>query len=120
MIHEYLFEYKDSLEIEQDLEEGYIETLTDYLDESITYTSEQVNKRIKEEIAAKYEDPEIRKQKEAELTPVLRQLMFFDKNGQRPSLNGLQMFSEYVHGDLVDRRIDLENQLKALSGIYSG
>jgi|TARA_R110000803_G_C11856293_1_gene306560 hypothetical protein len=48
MIHEYLFEYKDSLEVEQDLEEGYIETFTDYLDESITYTSEQVNKRIKE------------------------------------------------------------------------
>jgi len=48
MIHEYLFEYKDSYEIEQDLEEGYIETFIDYFDESKTYTSEEVKKRIKQ------------------------------------------------------------------------
>ena len=46
MIHEYLFEYKDSYEIEQDIKEGYIETFTDYWDDSITYTNEQVKNKL--------------------------------------------------------------------------
>jgi len=41
MIHEYLSEYKDSSETDEDIAEGYIDTLTDYWDESITYTSEE-------------------------------------------------------------------------------
>ena len=41
MIHEYLQQYKDSNEVEEDITEGYIDTLTDYWDESITYTSEE-------------------------------------------------------------------------------
>lgn len=41
MIHEYLSEWKESSEIEEDITEGYIDTLTDYWDESITYTSEE-------------------------------------------------------------------------------
>lgn len=49
MIHEYLVEYKDSYELEQDLEEGYIEHFIDYMEgDSKTYTLKQVQKRIKQ------------------------------------------------------------------------
>ena len=45
-IHEYLWEYKYSSEIEDDLREGYIESMTDYYDSSIVYDSETILKRI--------------------------------------------------------------------------
>jgi len=49
LIHEYLSEFKDSYDIEEDLKEGYIETFNDYLQgENKTYTLEQVKKRIEE------------------------------------------------------------------------
>ena len=41
MIHEYLQEWKDSSEIEEDITEGYIEILTDYWDENRKYTNEE-------------------------------------------------------------------------------
>ena len=41
-IHEYLQEWKDSSEIEEDVREGYIESFTDYWDNTKTYTNEQV------------------------------------------------------------------------------
>tara|TARA_R110000796_G_scaffold20668_1_gene61334 strand:+ start:2398 stop:3057 length:660 start_codon:yes stop_codon:yes gene_type:complete len=41
MIHEYLQEWKDSSEVEEDLKEGYIEILTDYWDENRKYTNEE-------------------------------------------------------------------------------
>ena len=41
-IHEYLQEWKDSSEIEEDITEGYIDILTDYWDENIKYTNEEV------------------------------------------------------------------------------
>ena len=40
-IHEYLQEWKDSSEIEEDITEGYIDILTDYWDENIKYTNEE-------------------------------------------------------------------------------
>ncbi len=43
-IHEYLQEWKDSSEVEEDITEGYIETLTDYWDENIKYTNEEAIK----------------------------------------------------------------------------
>tara|TARA_R110002050_G_scaffold105037_1_gene214502 strand:+ start:252 stop:920 length:669 start_codon:yes stop_codon:yes gene_type:complete len=46
MIHEYLFDYKDSYEIEQDVNEGYIETFNDFYDESIKYTNKEVKEYI--------------------------------------------------------------------------
>ncbi len=42
MIHEYLQEWKDSSEIEEEITEGYIEILTDYWDENRKYTNEEV------------------------------------------------------------------------------
>jgi hypothetical protein len=42
MIHEYLWEYKDSQEVIQDIREGYIETLNDYWDKSKIYTGKEV------------------------------------------------------------------------------
>ena len=39
VIHEYLQAYKDSSEIEEDITEGYVNTLTDYWDENVTYTN---------------------------------------------------------------------------------
>lgn len=42
MIHEYLWEYKDSQEVIQDIREGYIETLNDYWEDSKIYTSKEV------------------------------------------------------------------------------
>lgn len=45
-IHEYLWEYKHSSEIEDDLREGYIESMTDYWDSSIVYDNETILKRI--------------------------------------------------------------------------
>lgn len=45
-IHEYLQEYKDSSEIEDDLREGYIESMTDYWDSSVVYASETILKRL--------------------------------------------------------------------------
>jgi len=42
MIHEYLWEYKYSEDIIQDIRDGYIETLADYWDESKTYTGKEV------------------------------------------------------------------------------
>ena len=45
-IHEYLSEYMDSYEMEDEME--YIETFIDYWDNSITYTNEQVQNRLKE------------------------------------------------------------------------
>jgi len=41
MIHEYLQQWKDSREIEEDLTEGYIYILTDYWDENRKYTNEE-------------------------------------------------------------------------------
>ena len=41
VIHEYLQEWKDSSEVEEDLKEGYIEILTDYWDENRKYTNEE-------------------------------------------------------------------------------
>ena len=41
MIHEYLREYMDSYEIDEELREGFIQA-TDYDDPSITYTSDQL------------------------------------------------------------------------------
>ena len=41
MIHEYLQEWKDSSEIEEEITEGYIEILTDYWDENRKYTNEE-------------------------------------------------------------------------------
>lgn len=41
MIHEYLQEWKDSSEIEEDITEGYVEVLTDYWDEDRKYTNEE-------------------------------------------------------------------------------
>ena len=47
-IHEYLWEWKDSYEIEQDIEEGYIEVFTDYWDSDKQYTNEEVKTRLEE------------------------------------------------------------------------
>ena len=41
MIHEYLREYTDSSELEEDITEGYVNTLTDYWDDTKTYTNEE-------------------------------------------------------------------------------
>ena len=41
VIHEYLQEWKDSSEIEEDLKDGYVEILTDYWDEKRKYTNEE-------------------------------------------------------------------------------
>ena len=40
-IHEYLQEWKDSSEVEEDITEGYVEILTDYWDENRKYTNEE-------------------------------------------------------------------------------
>lgn len=40
-IHEYLQDWKDSSEIEEDILEGYVEILTDYWDENRKYTNEE-------------------------------------------------------------------------------
>jgi len=48
-IHEYLQEWKDSSEIEEDVREGYIETFTDYWDNTKTYTNKQVIKILDNE-----------------------------------------------------------------------
>jgi hypothetical protein len=45
-IHEYLWEYKHSSEVEEDLREGYISSMTDYWDESIVYDNETILKRL--------------------------------------------------------------------------
>lgn len=45
-IHEYLWEYKGSEEILDDLREGYIPSMTDYWDSSIVYDVETILKRI--------------------------------------------------------------------------
>jgi hypothetical protein len=46
MIHEYLREYMDSYEMEDEMD--YIDTFIDYYDNSITYINEQVQNRLKE------------------------------------------------------------------------
>jgi hypothetical protein len=51
MIHEYLREYKDSYEIDEDLREGYIDAV-DSDDPSITYTSDElINMMTKESVS---------------------------------------------------------------------
>ena len=45
-IHEYLYEYKHSSEVEDDLREGYIESMEDYWDSSVVYDNETILKRI--------------------------------------------------------------------------
>jgi hypothetical protein len=45
-IHEYLWEYKHSSEVEDDLREGYIPSMTDYWDSSIVYDNETILKRL--------------------------------------------------------------------------
>ena len=40
-IHEYLQEWKDSSQVEEDITEGYVEILTDYWDENRKYTNEE-------------------------------------------------------------------------------
>ena len=41
LIHEYLNEWKESSEIEEDIKEGYINTFNDYWNENKTYTNEE-------------------------------------------------------------------------------
>ncbi len=41
MIHEYLQEFKYSSDVEEDIVEGYVDTLTDYWDDTKTYTNEE-------------------------------------------------------------------------------
>lgn len=48
MIHEYLWECKDSYEINQDLHDGYIDGVRDMNDGDVVYTSKQVLDRIEE------------------------------------------------------------------------
>lgn len=43
-IHEYLQDWKDSSEVEEDIVEGYVDTLTDYWDENKKYTKEEAIK----------------------------------------------------------------------------
>lgn len=45
-IHEYLCEYKHSSEVEDDLREGYIDSMTDYWDSSIVYDNDTILKRL--------------------------------------------------------------------------
>jgi len=45
-IHDYLWEYKHSSEVEDDLREGYIDSMEDYWDSSVVYTSETILKRL--------------------------------------------------------------------------
>ena len=47
-IHEYLREYKDSYELNEDMSEGYIETFADCYDSEKSYTLLEVQERIKE------------------------------------------------------------------------
>ena len=42
LIHQYLWEYKDSAQLMEEIEDEYHETLTDYWDESKTYTAKEV------------------------------------------------------------------------------
>ena len=42
LIHQYLCEYKDSLELVEEIEEGWHEGFVDYWDESKTYTAKEV------------------------------------------------------------------------------
>lgn len=42
LIHQYLWEYKDSAQLMEEIEEEYHETLLDYWDESKTYTAKEV------------------------------------------------------------------------------
>ena len=46
IIHEYLREYLDSYELEEEME--YIDTFADYWDNSINYTNKEVQNRLKE------------------------------------------------------------------------
>jgi hypothetical protein len=49
MIHEYLSDYKDSYDINEDLEEEYVNTYLDYAEgSSKTYTAKEVKKRVAE------------------------------------------------------------------------
>jgi len=45
-IHEYLCKYKHSSEVEEDLREGYIDSMTDYWDSSMVYDAETILKRL--------------------------------------------------------------------------
>lgn len=45
-IHEYLQEYTHSSEIEEELKEGYIASMTDYWDSSVVYDSETILNRL--------------------------------------------------------------------------
>ena len=44
IIHEYLEDFKYSSDIEEDIVEGYVDTLTDYWDDTKTYTNEEAIK----------------------------------------------------------------------------
>lgn len=44
LIHQYLWEYKDSTQLMEEIEDGYHETLTDYWDETKTHKAEKVLK----------------------------------------------------------------------------
>lgn len=46
MIHEYLREYRDFYEIEEDIRDGYIESFIGHWDESKTYTNEHVKNKL--------------------------------------------------------------------------
>jgi hypothetical protein len=47
------------------------------------------------------------------MTAYLAQRMMLNDKGDNISLQGLQMMTEYINGDLVDRKIELETQRKA-------
>ena len=73
-----------------------------------------VNTALKARIAETVEDPEQRKSLEEKLTRPMARNMFLTEDGSNVSLNGVQMFAEYTHRDLTDRKIDLDSQYEVV------
>jgi hypothetical protein len=71
-IHEYLWEYKHSNEVEEYLREGYIPSMTDYWDSSIVYDSETILKRLDGLIDADADEVEVVDQNQVVMEDLLK------------------------------------------------
>jgi len=94
-----------------------VSTSTEYQKADFAQKRGVLSKAIKEYLAATIEDPEERKRKEREYVPYFTGKMFLTPDGTNISLNGVQMYAEHLNGELVDRRMDLEEQYKAIRAI---
>jgi len=117
---------KTTLELDNEADSLFIKTAgtEEYRKADFVQKRKILAKAITDELALKYpaiseaQDMSFAKEKikadKQAYTAYLAQRMMYNDKGDNISLTGLQMLTEHINGDLVDRKLELENQRDSL------